>query len=669
MLTRGASLLFTITLLGLILATPMAAQTPSQAQLKQDIQYARQYMQSWEEYLVSLKKAGWDNWGFSFSSSWVHNLQQILNDAYRALLKDNPTHALELLELWEDTIDALDKTAELSLRQAQQRYLQEEWQTKVISSVEEWLQQAQQQEYDLNDFIPQWQNLREKLSILMNAFTAHPQETTWKELEEWETQYTMFEAEVEYALNVQSQEQQQIYKQILKTWLSQTRPSLEAEYQSLHKAQQEIQKWKLKSVSEEINRDVDMLKTALLLLKQAEEAFNQNIFSHTEALISTLSSEIIEPRRDLAKQRQEVLKELEQGARNSLQEIDGYIQYLIPFADEASSAALRQSSQVLHEILSQAQEQSRAYCSIYNENCSELDEQWWYIALVSYQELYDLSEELSKKMQEVYAVYLGFPTLDELPQVVEKELDTLTNKEIEELAKKENIPNIDTEITADQVLAQEERRSLPEDIEHFFQQFDLDQDQQLSLAEAAGFFYWVEEHIQYRWDDEATTQEEARSITLIGDGRPGPDYRQRPEETLYEQAGDCEDLATLATSFYRFWGIAAFMAGINAEDPRSPDHAVAIVYIGEDGETYREFLGDLVSWEFTPEEQILAYDIESFPAGSYMLVDNSYSDDFGYVTNGIEDTKFNIYCLAPDDAPYDEAWNQFVQDCSYAWTD
>ncbi len=132
-------------------------------------------------------------------------------------------------------------------------------------------------------------------------------------------------------------------------------------------------------------------------------------------------------------------------------------------------------------------------------------------------------------------------------------------------------------------------------------------------------------------------------------------------------------MATLQVAFYRFWGIPAFVAGVNAEDPQFLDHAVAIVYIGETPEEYQELLGDMVSWEFAEGETIpIGYGIEEFPSGSYMLVDNAYSDTFGALTDGLPENKFEIYCIAPDDAPYDDAWDEFLEDCAsvahYEWS-
>ncbi|NSW84395.1 MAG: hypothetical protein HPY90_14235 [Syntrophothermus sp.] len=200
---------------------------------------------------------------------------------------------------------------------------------------------------------------------------------------------------------------------------------------------------------------------------------------------------------------------------------------------------------------------------------------------------------------------------------------------------------------------------IPSDLAAFFQAFDFDNSGDVDFEEIVSFYYWVEENIAYRYDDEEELN--PQPDCLVGDGRPGDDYRQKPYETWREGAGDCEDMATFEAAFYNYWGIGAYVALVNAEDPGLPDHACCIVLMGGTPEEYAEYLGDLVHWDLSCEEEMpLTYQGEEIPPGCYMLIDNAYSDDFGYLSYGLEEGQFSIYWVVPWDKLYDEEWHQFI---------
>ena len=165
---------------------------------------------------------------------------------------------------------------------------------------------------------------------------------------------------------------------------------------------------------------------------------------------------------------------------------------------------------------------------------------------------------------------------------------------------------------------------IPSNLARFFGGFDANRDGDIDLGEAQDFFYWVEENIIYRYDDE---NEQNPGGSPVGDGRPGPEYWQTPYETWTERAGDCEDMAILQVAFYNYFGISAYHAGVNAEG-REVDHSIAIVLMGGTPEEFADLLGGLVYYEFED--------------GYYMLVDNSYSDAFGYLCGGLKEGQFTI---------------------------
>ncbi|MFC1755376.1 transglutaminase-like domain-containing protein, partial [Thermoproteota archaeon] len=197
-----------------------------------------------------------------------------------------------------------------------------------------------------------------------------------------------------------------------------------------------------------------------------------------------------------------------------------------------------------------------------------------------------------------------------------------------------------------------------EELAGFFDEFDADNNGRLSIGESEEFYYWVENNINYRYDDE----EESQPIvgTLVGDGIEGYDYRQRPEETLVDEAGDCEDMSTLEQAFYIHFGIPAYVVGVNAEEPDVLDHASSIARISGNAEEFQEILGDLVSYEFEQgDKDIYGNDIEP---GTYMIVDNAYSGALGYISGGIEPGTFKIHCTIPLDKGYED-WNEVVENC------
>ncbi|MBT9139232.1 MAG: hypothetical protein DDT31_01814 [Syntrophomonadaceae bacterium] len=170
---------------------------------------------------------------------------------------------------------------------------------------------------------------------------------------------------------------------------------------------------------------------------------------------------------------------------------------------------------------------------------------------------------------------------------------------------------------------------IPSNLARFFGGFDANRDGDIDLGEAQDFFYWVENNIKYRWDcEEAHLRPGFMPGFPIGDGRPGGEYWQTPHETWTDRAGDCEDMAILQVAFFNYFGISAYLAGVNAEG-REVDHGVAIVLMGGTPEEFADFLGDLVYYEFE--------------GGYYMLVDNAYSSAFGYLCGGLKEGQFIIH--------------------------
>ncbi len=207
---------------------------------------------------------------------------------------------------------------------------------------------------------------------------------------------------------------------------------------------------------------------------------------------------------------------------------------------------------------------------------------------------------------------------------------------------------------------------VPETLGAFFNEFDFNNDGALAIDEAASFYYWVERNIKYRFDDE-----DVRNVPkniLVGDGRPGPDYRQSPTETVAERAGDCEDTSTLEAAFYQYWGIPAYIAAVNAKDPKFVDHAITIVRIEGNLNTFVDLLGKLMYWNFQPKQEIISWEGQSIPSGNYMLIDNAYSNNFGFLTSGIKPDAFTMQAVLPADAPFGAGWDYFVDNINLSWS-
>jgi len=135
--------------------------------------------------------------------------------------------------------------------------------------------------------------------------------------------------------------------------------------------------------------------------------------------------------------------------------------------------------------------------------------------------------------------------------------------------------------------------------------------------DAIGFYEWVEANIKYRDDSK--------------DPYPGNEYWQSPYETIKDRAGDCEDTAILECAYYRYFGYEAYIAAVNTE-LNIPDHAICIVKIRSPS----EFLPALGRVDY--------YKIDN---EYYLLIDNAYSDDFGYLTGGLKPKKFVIKKYSP----------------------
>jgi len=169
-----------------------------------------------------------------------------------------------------------------------------------------------------------------------------------------------------------------------------------------------------------------------------------------------------------------------------------------------------------------------------------------------------------------------------------------------------------------------------------FAAFDINNDGLLDLNEMKIAYDTLTSTITYRYDDENETYPEPGAI--VGDGRPGPDYFQTPEETLKEQAGDCEDFAILFASLLNYYGYIAFVGDIDCDGDGEVDHATCLLYAPEStADAVIELgLSDIVDvFETSPEEvaQKLHCELDdSFEDWALIPIDGTYSEHFGYVS-------------------------------------
>lgn len=179
-----------------------------------------------------------------------------------------------------------------------------------------------------------------------------------------------------------------------------------------------------------------------------------------------------------------------------------------------------------------------------------------------------------------------------------------------------------------------------------FASADLDRSGTLEITEAMFFFQWVEENIQYRWDDE-----NAPGHTYgfeVGDGRPGTEYLQTPQQTFSERRGDCEDQHAFELAFYQHWNILGFLAFVNTQAGSPVDHAIAIIYGAPTLPEFDALLGDVPYYE--------ALGRPGIPDGFYFIVDNTYSSVFGQVSVGITTDQLVIHHVASLDDLYGSQW-------------
>jgi transglutaminase-like putative cysteine protease len=147
-----------------------------------------------------------------------------------------------------------------------------------------------------------------------------------------------------------------------------------------------------------------------------------------------------------------------------------------------------------------------------------------------------------------------------------------------------------------------------------FDRYDFNGNRKLELEEAIAFFNWVST-MRYRSDAD--------------DGRPGDQYVQKPEETINEEAGDCDDFAALMTAFFNYYGVEAYVALTNAEGP-TVDHATCMVNTRDLDRLPTEYYYWVVRegnrWGIS--------------AGKYIIVDTLWSRGrFGYVETDSEHFK------------------------------
>jgi hypothetical protein len=191
-------------------------------------------------------------------------------------------------------------------------------------------------------------------------------------------------------------------------------------------------------------------------------------------------------------------------------------------------------------------------------------------------------------------------------------------------------------------MAEADRRALeqynPPALADKMASMDADGDAELDPEEAVAFYEWVQENVDYRHDDEDA--EPKIEGTPVGDGREGTDYQQSPAETFAERRGDCEDTALLHAAFHRYWGKTAYLALSTTEPNGAVNHATTIVRV-EDPSAFPEPEQGFHTYRF-PRGNPLGVE-----PGTYLIVDDTYSDTYGTISGGVEPGAFEIDEVEP----------------------
>jgi hypothetical protein len=195
-------------------------------------------------------------------------------------------------------------------------------------------------------------------------------------------------------------------------------------------------------------------------------------------------------------------------------------------------------------------------------------------------------------------------------------------------------------------------------LQSLFNSYDSDHNHVLDWKEAMNFYKWVESAITYRYDDE---NDEDGQIALsygwitdkqLGDGRPGVDYWQEPNETYTERYGDCEDMAILELALYTYYNMTCYLGEVDVDGDGEIDHAICIVACSE--EAFQELV-DLQG----------AVDYYDLDGTKFVIVDNAYSDAYGFVGTydpvtgqpvPNQEVDFTLYETMTLEQIYNETW-------------
>lgn len=190
----------------------------------------------------------------------------------------------------------------------------------------------------------------------------------------------------------------------------------------------------------------------------------------------------------------------------------------------------------------------------------------------------------------------------------------------------------------------------PQRLRTVFASFDEDGDDELDPEEAVAFYRWVEDNVPYRYDDEGASPEDD---VAVGDGREGSDYQQSPLETYDERSGDCEDTSLLQLAFYAYWDRTAYLMLTSTTADEDLNHATLIVKV-DDPQAYAQ-----------PDEPLVSYDLEpgnehDAEPGSYLVVDNTFSDAYGTISGGVDEGTFELGELEtlPEAMQYSDDWGR-----------
>lgn len=356
---------------------PSLTNAQATDQLQDDINYARSYMQQYENDLkIIASPSGYGDWGFRIDTDGLENLNGIIRDAQTAYLKEQYDDTARLLQQWQTEWQNYDAVVGKTTQDIDFRWLNNNLLAKEIPQVEAWLKDLKSSGYQIDSFIDEWNKLKDQLSLIQSSWSSSP--SKWQgELYTWLDAYTAWSKRIEAKVTELDNSAYSSWKKSLQEWIDFDQSYFDAEGDDIASA--------AKDGLAGAQEDLDLLNKMRPLLDQAREALKNNNPAETDRLLNQIDHDLMQRWSKEAIEFRKQIGEREKDFGVWLQDIRSRIDALKQTGADVSE--LEKSFVETSEALTDAKDAAARHCSTYSECGDKLDEYDGYYANARYTDI------------------------------------------------------------------------------------------------------------------------------------------------------------------------------------------------------------------------------------------------------------------------------------------